>query len=536
MIDLAFDPESGEVTLAAPAVVKFGAGVPCRLTFPTAPQTITTLVLALGTDATPSSVLAYNGAWTAESPTVWTTVLDCSDERLATYMGGKGQTTVNAELSLTTGGVFLVCPNFAVAVQPAIVTGPTTSDGGPTYLEAANNLAEITSTSAARGHLGLGSSATHAASDFQAAGSYEHALGNPDADGKALVSTAAGVRSWAAKENALGNPGADGYVLKSLANGTRSWAAESGGGGSITIPGVARVESTGSDSTGVVGDLTKPFASVDAAIAAGGVCELWIGVGGFTANFPSGGSFVLRGRGYENTLLNVNIPTAGLEVIDGGGRSLSLNVSNPYSAVGNVSIVGGFVINVNLTPSGASNGTDAVDLSTGATTGAAGIGGSTVGLYGCFLAGNVLCSGQDGGGGGNPYYDPGDGTYKMFSNGGAGGGGGSLTMEDCHVSGYIAVTGGNGGLGNYGYPAGAAPTDMTNGGAGGVGGFVNLVRVTVVGSVYVSGGNVGTSSSGYSSFPPASSGTIAARFTEVQGTTDTSGTLNRVAAYLNGSL
>ena len=61
----------------------------------------------------------------------------------------------------------------------------------------------------------------------------EPELGNPDADAKALVSTAAGVRSWAAREPALGNPAADGDVLSSTSAGVRSWITPGGSGSGV---------------------------------------------------------------------------------------------------------------------------------------------------------------------------------------------------------------------------------------------------------------------------------------------------------------
>lgn len=53
----------------------------------------------------------------------------------------------------------------------------------------------------------------------------ENALGNPDVSGKSLVSTDAGVRSWAAKEADLGVPSVSGYMLTSTTGGARSWVA-----------------------------------------------------------------------------------------------------------------------------------------------------------------------------------------------------------------------------------------------------------------------------------------------------------------------
>jgi hypothetical protein len=76
-------------------------------------------------------------------------LLDCSDTRLAAFLTGKGPTSVNLEASAVLNGVQIVAPNVAVTVQPAIVTGPTTSDEGPTYYTEAQTNSAIAAAVAA---------------------------------------------------------------------------------------------------------------------------------------------------------------------------------------------------------------------------------------------------------------------------------------------------------------------------------------------------------------------------------------------------
>src|ERR1041384_4504730 len=83
----------------------------------------------------------------------------------------------------------------------------------------------------------------------------------------------ANLDSWSAlatsaKEDVLGNPSADGYILSSTTGGTRSWIAPPTGGSQFLITNAARVDDSGDDDHGAVGDMEKPFATVQAAITA----------------------------------------------------------------------------------------------------------------------------------------------------------------------------------------------------------------------------------------------------------------------------
>ena len=107
--------------------------MPVRLVFSAAPGTVSDIKLSLGSDAAAPATLAYTDAWTQESDTVWTAQLDATDTRLATYMTGKQSAPVDLELVVTIDGEAQYSPNLSLTVQQPIVTGPTTSDGGPTY-------------------------------------------------------------------------------------------------------------------------------------------------------------------------------------------------------------------------------------------------------------------------------------------------------------------------------------------------------------------------------------------------------------------
>ena len=133
MITLNFDLNTGVAKLAQTATIKQGATVAVRVVFTAAPGSVDGIQLALGDDSTTPQVLAYTAAFAPENDITWTALLDASDERLSGFMAGKGPTTVQVELSVTLDGSRQVAPNLSLTVQPPIVTGPTTSEGGPQY-------------------------------------------------------------------------------------------------------------------------------------------------------------------------------------------------------------------------------------------------------------------------------------------------------------------------------------------------------------------------------------------------------------------
>jgi len=107
--------------------------------------------------------------------------------------------------------------------------------------------------------------------------------------------------------------GADGTFLKS--NGASlapSFATPAGGGSSITGTGFAYVRTGGNDTTGTIGDPSKPYATAQAAWNLGArIFEL--GAGSFsishTTDVPSGGgsfeNVFVRGLGKERTTLSI---------------------------------------------------------------------------------------------------------------------------------------------------------------------------------------------------------------------------------------
>lgn len=137
MIDISYDIDAEVAKLVRPTTIKVGRAVPVRITFTAAPGAVSLIQLALGTDGASPQQLAYTETFTQENATTWTALLDASDTRLVTYMTGKGPTTIDVELIFTIDGEPQSPANVQITVQPSIITGPTTSEGGPDYLTSA---------------------------------------------------------------------------------------------------------------------------------------------------------------------------------------------------------------------------------------------------------------------------------------------------------------------------------------------------------------------------------------------------------------
>jgi hypothetical protein len=133
MINIHFDIQSGIAKLAQSIVIKQGAEVPVQMIFSATPGDVSSIKLALGDDSDAPSVLAYIDSFTQENDTTWTATLDASDSRLGNFMTGKGPASVNLELTVTIDGVRQVAPNLSLTVQPPIVIGPATTEGGPHF-------------------------------------------------------------------------------------------------------------------------------------------------------------------------------------------------------------------------------------------------------------------------------------------------------------------------------------------------------------------------------------------------------------------
>jgi len=138
--------------------------------------------------------------------------------------------------------------------------------------------------------------------------------------------------------------GADGTYLKSNgASAAPTFATPAGGGSSITGTGFAYVRSTGSDSTGTIGNPALPYLTGQAAWAAGAT-RFDFGPGSFSidASYASGatpGAIYMQGVGSESI---VTLTWRGQDVVDSAGvDSPALNLYSDKSAVIVLTIAGG---------------------------------------------------------------------------------------------------------------------------------------------------------------------------------------------------
>ena len=269
----------------------------------------------------------------------------------------------------------------------------------------------------------------------------------------------------------------------------------------IMTPNIAYVETTGNDSTGAVGDPTKPFATLQAAYTAG-ARVFDIGVGTFAGLTVAELDVMLMGKGALQTYVGGFYGQSGS--VRGNGKD---NIT-----------VGGIYV----TAASGTNGADGVfawglpgEFGSAATAGGQGSSSGDVMVSGLTVVADIVVIGGAGGNGGyggdvNPDFTPGGLRAGNGGSGGIAGATGTLTVMDCLVNGWATAMGGNSGN------AGNGGTDLTgtnNGGtggstpAGGNGGNVVIIRSKVAG-FNAGAGNSGTpGSAGTGGGDPAAAGT-----------------------------
>ena len=134
MLNISINLETGAAKLAQTTAIKAGGGVPVTVTFSSNPGASPTIELALSAQSSTPAVAAYLGDFASQSQTVYTGTLDANDSRLIGLLSGKQTATFDCEVALTVAGARQLFPNFPATVQPPIMSGPSTSEGGPVYL------------------------------------------------------------------------------------------------------------------------------------------------------------------------------------------------------------------------------------------------------------------------------------------------------------------------------------------------------------------------------------------------------------------
>lgn len=138
MLNIILDLDTGLAKLALATTIKAGTSVPVKIitmrgATPTSPGASPAFELGLGTDAAPPVLKAYLDTFTAENSHTFTGSLDANDERLVDFMAGKGTVNMNCEVAWTVAGVERAALSFLVPVQPRVISGPASSESGPTY-------------------------------------------------------------------------------------------------------------------------------------------------------------------------------------------------------------------------------------------------------------------------------------------------------------------------------------------------------------------------------------------------------------------
>lgn len=136
MLNISITLATNQAKLAQTTAIKAGGGVPVTVTFDQNPGSSPSIELALSAQSSSPAVVAYLNTFTAQNETTYTGTLDANDTRLLALFSGKGAQTLDCEVALTVGSAERqLFPNFPVTVQPPIIAGPASSEGGPVYLE-----------------------------------------------------------------------------------------------------------------------------------------------------------------------------------------------------------------------------------------------------------------------------------------------------------------------------------------------------------------------------------------------------------------
>ena len=353
-----------------------------------------------------------------------------------------------------------------------------------------------------------------------AAAFVEHALA--DAKGDLLVATAADTVARLAV-------GTNGQVLTadSSAAGGVKWADATGGGGSaIDWDSAAVLRTDGNDTTGTVGDPSKPYLTAQAAYDDGArtllVCEKSAGNYGAIA---AAGNLALHVVALDGVarLGAITAPGYTIQIYGPGAERCSIaSVSNSTTNGANAAAL--HLYNLTVSGSVTSNG------SKPATANVGGVGGAII-LTNCYV--NDSASANGGGGG--------DGVGAGTSNPGEqGGAAGSVTLLDrSYVQNTISANGGNGGNGAEG-------DSEVPGGDAGAGGDAGIIIVdhsstsqggtaeAIGGATGAGGTNGGAGDGGQAA--AGSGGSIEIRFAPQVGALDVTGGASAVSPGAGGSI
>lgn len=134
MLNISVNLTTGRATAVQAPVVKAGGDVPVVISFSANPGDNPVIELALSPQSSSPDVKAYLDVFVAQNSTTYTGTLDANDTRLIALLAGKQAQTLDCEIVVTTDAGRKPFPNFAVTVQPPVITGPESSEGGPVYL------------------------------------------------------------------------------------------------------------------------------------------------------------------------------------------------------------------------------------------------------------------------------------------------------------------------------------------------------------------------------------------------------------------
>jgi hypothetical protein len=133
-----FETTSNLATLVSGGTFKAGSQVPVVLTLttngnPYSGAAPSLMGLGITTQSSSPATLAYLDTWTAVNGNTWAGILNANDTRLVAFFAALASAPLNLELAVTISGEEFIAPNLAVQVQQQQISGPASSEGGPTW-------------------------------------------------------------------------------------------------------------------------------------------------------------------------------------------------------------------------------------------------------------------------------------------------------------------------------------------------------------------------------------------------------------------
>jgi hypothetical protein len=141
-MNITFETTTNVATLSGPNTIKAGSQIPVQLSFttngqPSALASTPTIQIGITAQTSSPTTLAFLNSFTELTPNTFTGILNANDTRLVAAMASTTTATMNLECAVTISSLEYIAPNVSINVQQQQISGPASSEGGPTYVTSA---------------------------------------------------------------------------------------------------------------------------------------------------------------------------------------------------------------------------------------------------------------------------------------------------------------------------------------------------------------------------------------------------------------